>query len=186
MASDARFVGVSPLHPDMFGQCCWYEAVEAAEGYRVTIVLGWGDCMAGCIDEHRWEFSVDDAGVVALISDEGSEPVPEPAPAAGPTDLTVTVLSGPTCPVETNPPDPACAPRPVADAVILVRDAQGTELTRAPTNQDGILRLQVPAGAYVVEPQPVEGLMGTPEPIAFSTGAGGEVMLQLDYDTGIR
>jgi hypothetical protein len=42
------------------------------------------------------------------------------------------------------------------------------------------------AGRYQLIPQPVDGLMGTPEPVAFSITAGGLTRLQITYDTGIR
>jgi hypothetical protein len=43
----------------------------------------------------------------------------------------------------------------------------------------------LPSGSYTVEPQPVEGLMGTPAPVAVSVG-GDFVTVDLAYDTGIR
>ena len=45
--------------------------------------------------------------------------------------------AGPVCPVERIPPDPACAPRPVAGAVVVVRDGTGREVARATTAADG-------------------------------------------------
>ena len=50
----------------------------------------------------------------------------------------------------------------------------------------GQIQLQVPPGAYYVEPQPVEGLMGTAPAVAFSVVAGETLDLALTYDTGIR
>jgi hypothetical protein len=94
--------------------------------------------------------------------------------------------AGPVCPVERTPPDPRCAPRPVADAVLIVRDAAGLEIGRARTATDGTFFVAVPAGGYVVEPQPVEGLLGTAPPQTVTVGAGATVTIAIDYDTGIR
>ena len=57
----------------------------------------------------------------------GASPVADPSPAispaGGPPGVTGTVTAGPVCPVETVPPKPECAPRPVAGAVIVATDA---------------------------------------------------------------
>ena len=109
-----------------------------------------------------------------------------PAPQAG-GSLVVEALAGPTCPVETDPPDPSCAPRAVAGARILVI-AAGREVVVAQgeTDADGRLTLSVPAGNYVVRAEPVEGLMGTPEPVPVLVEERGTTELLLPYDTGIR
>ena len=71
---------------------------------------------------------------------ETGEPVPDEAwpggAAAGRTGIRGTALAGPICPVEKIPPDPACAPRPVAGAVVVVRDASGAEVARTTTGAD--------------------------------------------------
>ena len=46
--------------------------------------------------------------------------------------------------------------------------------------------LQTPQGTYFVEPQPVDGLLGTAPAFAFSVVAGETVDINVDYDTGIR
>jgi hypothetical protein len=85
-------------------------------------------------------YAVAPDGTVTVVSEAG-EPVPDSAwpggAAAGPTGIRGTALAGPVCQVETIPPDPACAPRPVAGAVILIRDASGTEVARTTTGADG-------------------------------------------------
>jgi hypothetical protein len=98
-----------------------------------------------------------------------------------------TVTAGPTCPVVTNPPDPACAERPVAGAVLVIRDRGGSELGRVTSAQDGSFAFQLAPGAYQLVPQPVEGLMGTAAPIDFKVGAAKPMTeVQVSYDTGIR
>jgi hypothetical protein len=46
--------------------------------------------------------------------------------------------------------------------------------------------VSVPAGSYVVEPQPAAGLMGTPASQPVTVQDGSVVKVELVYDTGIR
>ncbi|MGZ5384001.1 MAG: carboxypeptidase-like regulatory domain-containing protein [Acidimicrobiia bacterium] len=94
--------------------------------------------------------------------------------------------AGPTCPVQTDPPDPACADRPVAGAVLLVLDRAGHEVDRAVTNPDGRFSIPLPPGTYRIVPQPVEGLLGTADPLEVQVVAAGTESVTLGYDTGIR
>ncbi|MGZ6340768.1 MAG: hypothetical protein ACXWMX_02855 [Candidatus Limnocylindrales bacterium] len=111
-----------------------------------------------------------------------------PGASSGPTfAIGGVVTRGPICPVERVPPDPACAPRPVANAVLSITDAAGGEVARATSGADGRWAAAVPAGSYRLVPQPVGGLMGTPQPIPFEVVAGGVApKLDVEYDTGIR
>ena len=93
--------------------------------------------------------------------------------------------AGPVCPVVTDPPDPACADRPVADALLVVADAAGDPVTEVRTDEDGRFEVALPAGGYTLVPQPVEGLMGTAGPQDFTVGEAA-VDLDVAYDTGIR
>lgn len=105
-----------------------------------------------------------------------------------PTGVGITgqVHAGPTCPVS-QPGDPACADRPVSGAVLIVTTAAGAEVVRATSAADGTFSLALPAGDYILVPQPVTGLMSTAQPIPFHV-AGGSAPQPLDvsYDTGIR
>jgi hypothetical protein len=188
IASDARFAGVLPLLPDLTGQAAWYEAWESPDGYTVKITLGWGDCQAGCIERHVFLFEVAPDGVFGPPIEEGdplSGDLPLPS-GSGEAPIDVALVAGPTCPVERVPPDPACAPFPVAGAEVVVRDATGREVTRLLTNADGHAHTSLPTGTYVFAPGAVEGLLGTPAPVAGSVLGPGGVRLTLDYDTGIR
>lgn len=105
-----------------------------------------------------------------------------------PTGVVVgTVVAGPTCPVEQEPPDPGCADLPVDGAVIVVMDA-GQELTRVTTGEDGTFEIRLPIGTeYRLVPQAVEGLLGTPEAAAITLTAVNErILVTFAYDTGIR
>jgi hypothetical protein len=168
-------------------------------GWRVTITKGWGDCQAGCISRHVWVFQVDGTGTVDLVEErgdplegavDGDGPVPPvEVPAAGGPWLVGRATAGPTCPVAQEPPDPACADRPVAGAVVVIRDPAGAQVAEATTAADGTYLAAVPqGGTYVIEAQPVDGVMGTPGPIEVTVpdGGGTWAVADLGYDTGIR
>ena len=126
--------------------------------------------------------------VVAACSDTGGVSSPSPSarssPAGG-SGIVGRATAGPVCPVERVPPDPSCAARPVAGAVVVIQDAVGSEVARTTTNADGQFAVEVPPGDYVVVAQPAKGLMGTPQPQPVTVGAG-HASVDLSYDTGIR
>jgi hypothetical protein len=114
-------------------------------------------------------------------SDDGG-PADTPASAR----VEIAAVAGPVCPVETDPPSPECAPRPVESAVMVVTDRDGDELTRGTTGPAGMLTLDVAPGVIAIVPQPVESLLGTASPVTIVAVAGRSVSVQIDYDTGIR
>jgi len=185
---------VEQRDPDLIGQAHTWEAVETATGWDVTFEVGWGDCFAGCISRHVWRYAVSRAGEVELL-EEGGDPLDEAVlqelsgavpPGTVTTGVRGLVTAGPVCPVEGVPPDPACAPRPVAGAVLIVRGEDGTEAGRAETDERGFFELVLDPGSYILEPQPVEGLMGTAAPAPFTVEDGVSTPLAVEYDTGIR
>lgn len=110
------------------------------------------------------------------------------APASQPAEAEVSGVAqaGPVCPVERQPPDPACADRPVAGATLVVT-RNGDEVTRTTSAADGTFHLRLAPGEYQVVPQPVQGMMGTAQPIALTVRSGKPVApLVVAYDTGIR
>jgi len=180
LAQQARFAGIGPLDPNLIGQAAWYEVTATDDGWQVVIRIGWGDCPAGCINEHRWTYAVGRDASVELIQEAGDV-------LGDATGVHGTVTAGPTCPVERVPPDPVCAPRPVVGAVLVFTDADGTEVTRATSAADGTFRVELAPGSYRVTAEPVDGLMGTPAPMDVEVGAGEPMTeLQVSYDTGIR
>ncbi len=191
VAREPRLAGVQPFDTGLIGQASSY-TVEPGSGvgaFVVTVRVGWGDCEAGCIDEHSWVFAVGPDGAVSLVSESGPAVPPEAWPSpigAGRTGIGGIAVAGPVCPVERVPPDPACAPRPVAGATVVVRDGSGPEVARAVTAADGSFFVELPAGEYVVEPQPAEGLLGTAAAQEVTVVDGAVAAVQLDYDTGIR
>ena len=80
-ATNPMFTGTMELRPDVIGASRWWTATPLASGgYRVELTVGWGDCMAGCIERHVWTFDVDASGGVKLVSETG-DPVPSDLPA---------------------------------------------------------------------------------------------------------
>jgi len=97
------------------------------------------------------------------------------------------VSAGPVCPVVPASPDPACADRPVAGAILVVVDAAGDEVTRAVSGTDGRYEVRLAPGSYQLIAQPVDGLMGTPGPVPLEVRPDdGSLELNVGYDTGMR
>lgn len=115
-----------------------------------------------------------------LVACQPAEPEPK-------LTLRGVALAGPVCPVVTDPPDPACEDRPVSGAEIVIRNEAGEEVARVRTAEDGTFSIAVVAGRYELVAQPVEGLMGTPAPLAAVVVDGQDpAAILIGYDTGIR
>lgn len=190
VAHEPRLTGLTARDPDAIGQASWYEVAQASGvgAYIVSIRVGWGDCPSGCIDEHTWTYAVQPDGTLQL-QDQAGPPVPDdawPSPGARPpgSGVELRAVAGPTCPVETVPPDPSCAPRPVAAPVAIRQDGQ--TLRTVTLVGDGRLLVLLPPGRYTLEAAPVEGLMGTPAIVEVDVPAEGWTTVELAYDTGIR
>lgn len=178
---------MGPLLPDMIGQSTWYEAAATIGGFSVLITTGSGDCQAGCIDRHTWNYLVEADGTINLVSEDGDDIDLSPVDGGdAPAIVRLILLAGPTCPVERVPLDPNCEPRPVSDAEVVLRDSSGAEVERGTSNAEGLITFEVPQGAYYVEPQPAEGVMGVADAVAFAVAGSDDMRLVLSYDTGIR
>ncbi len=191
IAHEPRLTGIMPFDPELIGQASWYKVAPASGvgAFVVTVRIGWGDCEAGCIDEHTWVYAVAPDGTVSVVSETGA-PAPDeawPAPViTGRTGIGGKATAGPVCPVERVPPDPGCAPRPMAGAVIVIRDASGAEVARVTTAADGTYFAALAPGRYNVEPQAAKGVLGVPGPAGVTVIDGFTTTVDLGYDTGIR
>ncbi|HEX6868183.1 MAG TPA: hypothetical protein VF119_05225, partial [Candidatus Limnocylindrales bacterium] len=117
VAHEPRLTGIGPFDPDLIGQASWYEVAPASGvgAFIVGVRVGWGDCPAGCIDEHTWTYAVQPDGTVVVQVETGPAVPPDawPSPGGdGRTGLWIVAMAGPTCPVVQDPPDPACGDRP--------------------------------------------------------------------------
>lgn len=100
--------------------------------------------------------------------------------------VNLTLAAGPVCGVEQVPPDPNCAPRPVADAEVIALTADGREVARAKSDAQGHIKLTLPFGSYVLRPvQAAGGFPAAPAEVTV-TVSGTPVDIALGYDTGIR
>jgi hypothetical protein len=108
------------------------------------------------------------------------------APSTTSATITGHLVAGPVCPVETDPPDPACAPRPVPNAEVIAVSSDGIEY-RTTSDFDGVFRLSVPAGELNLTFSEVEGMLAVPEPITVTVADQETIDLgEILYDTGIR
>jgi hypothetical protein len=69
--------GVGPLESDSIGQANYWDADATTDGYALRYSIGWGDCMAGCIDRHVWTYEVWPDGRVELVGEAGPEVPPD-------------------------------------------------------------------------------------------------------------
>ena len=80
IASNPLFSGTMELRPDVIGGSRWWTGKALpGGGYRIELTIGWGDCMAGCIERHVWTYDVDASGGLTLVSETG-DPVPSGLP----------------------------------------------------------------------------------------------------------
>lgn len=129
----------------------------------------------------RWPITLLLAAMVGCVPSASGSPAPDGT-------LQVEVVAGPVCPVEQEPPDPNCEPRPVEGARIFVQPGDGRDILvgEATTDEDGHVTIEIAPGDYIVLGGDVEGLMGLPEPATVTVLAGQTVTITLTYDTGIR
>ena len=101
-------------------------------------------------------------------------------------DLELTAVAGPVCPVEHDPPDPGCEPRPVDGARILLSPGAGQDIVvaEAVTDGNGVARVTLPAGEYIATGLGVAGLFGSPPSVPVTVRAGVTTTLVLTWDTG--
>lgn len=100
--------------------------------------------------------------------------------------LDLRALAGPQCPVQQSPPDPECEDAPVVGAdVVLTRLGSDAQITLT-TDGAGEIFIAVEPGAWIITPQPVDGLLGTAAPIEVMVQSNQTTEVLAAYDTGIR
>jgi len=97
------------------------------------------------------------------------------------------VLLGPTCPVERDPPDPACADKPYKTTLVIMTPDRSKTVARFNSDTNGQFSVDVPPGSYIIS-QAAGGAMlprcGTSGPI--TVPSGGYATTTISCDTGIR
>ncbi|HUW88688.1 MAG TPA: hypothetical protein VMW30_10015 [Candidatus Paceibacterota bacterium] len=97
----------------------------------------------------------------------------------------VQVLLSPTCPVERNPPDPACAPKPYETKITILDAQTNSPYKNYETDSSGKITFSIDPGKYVLRAKST-----TPFPyctdlkIVVTTNKTQSVVI--NCDTGIR
>ena len=115
--------------------------------------------------------------LAAACNGPGATAVPD-------TGIKGSVILGPTCPVQQAGQSPCVAPY-VATLVITKAD-DGTVVARVTSAADGTFQVVVPAGDYVIAPQPGGDPFPVGQPVAVHVDAGAFSSVEVAYDTGIR
>jgi hypothetical protein len=105
-----------------------------------------------------------------------------PGPATGTVEGQVT--SGPTCPVETIPPKPQCADRPVTDAA--VEAVSTTSKAGTVTDDEGRYSLVLPAGVAFTITVGAGRVLPRCPPVTVTVAAKETVTQDISCDSGIR
>ena len=100
------------------------------------------------------------------------------------TGVRGTATIGPTCPVETSPPDPACADRAYAGAFVI-ETVGGNRVAEFTTGTDGRYSVALSPGSYQVRLRSANTLPSM-APQAFTVRSDGWSLLDLSLDSGIR
>ena len=98
-----------------------------------------------------------------------------------------SVLQGPICPVEQDPPDPNCADRPYATHLVLTSADQATVIKEFASDSLGRFAVTAAAGDYAIRSAAAANVLpycASDETISVSTGATVDVTVRCD--TGIR
>ncbi|MDP1712658.1 MAG: hypothetical protein Q8K86_09405 [Candidatus Nanopelagicaceae bacterium] len=97
----------------------------------------------------------------------------------------VRVLLSPTCPVERNPPDPACTPKPYETKITIVDAQANGPYENYETDASGKLTFSIDPGVYVLRVQST-----TPFPycsdLRIEVLANKAQSVVINCDTGIR
>jgi hypothetical protein len=112
-------------------------------------------------------------------------PVPA-VPTQQDSGIQGTSFISPVCPVEKNPPDPGCNPKPY-QATIIVKTSNGqTEVTRFTTMANGQFKVKLNPGAYL--------LVSANSSESYPRGTSQQVVVQknkftqvtITFDSGMR
>jgi hypothetical protein len=95
--------------------------------------------------------------------------------------LLLGACSGAAAPTGRQAPGTSPGDQPSPVAIATPEEAAA----RVVTDADGRYAVALPAGPYVVEPQPADGILRMAEPVSVTVGDG-FVDVDLAYDTGIR
>lgn len=100
--------------------------------------------------------------------------------------VTGSVLLGPTCPVQRDPPEPGCADRPF-ETEFVVTTADGAKIIKEfKSDASGNFRVVLPPGNYTVRKAALGSILPRCSEEQVSVSAGKFTELNISCDTGIR
>ena len=122
---------------------------------------------------------------LACAPPAGDTPPPTPTPAAPQAGLEGLVLIGPACPVIGK--DTPCPDEPYEATLVVKESSTGRKVATVQSGPDGLFRVAVPPGEYLLEPQsPNPGAPPFAEPQRVAVEAGRFTPVQVLYESGIR
>ena len=96
-----------------------------------------------------------------------------------------TISLGPTCPVERIPPDPACADKPYATAIMVYRSGSKTPFIIGNSNAAGVFSLPLSPGSYTLNAGSGT-MLPRCAPVTVAVAANTYATTSISCDTGIR
>jgi len=171
----------SRCKPDV--QCIWAGELAPVltlrggglDGTR-TVSLGTTRTSRAQVDEYALELQSATEATATITITRGGTPTAA-------TGVRGTATVGPTCPVVTNPPDPACADRPYAGRFV-VESVGGAHVADFTTAADGSYAVALAPGSYQVRPRDANTMPSmAPQPFTVRDGWS---LLNLSLDSGIR
>jgi len=125
------------------------------------------------------EFSACPSETASSTTDGGGSILPYNSGVSG------TVLLGPTCPVERIPPDPSCAPKAYATAIVVYRINSNTPFVLGNSDATGTFKFSLPPGSYTLKTTS-GALYPRCNPVNVTVDAVGYAAAAISCDTGIR
>ncbi len=97
-----------------------------------------------------------------------------------------TVMLGPTCPVERDPPDPECADKPY-QTQLVVTSADGSKIIKeSGSDASGKFYIELPPGEYALRSAAAGNILPYCQSPTFTIHANGSTEVTVSCDTGIR
>ena len=95
------------------------------------------------------------------------------------------VSLGPTCPVERIPPDPQCADKPFATAIIVSHTGSSSAFVLGNSDKAGVFKFSLPPGSYTLKATSGKVFPRCPE-VTVVVPASGYASTTISCDSGIR
>lgn len=122
------------------------------------------------------------AAIVAVVAFAAA------APAVGSgSGIRGRVVASPACPVESNPPDPQCAPRGFAAWLRIYRLSDQHTVARLRTSDEGRFSVRLRPERYGLSARPLAGgLLPSCPRVKATVRRGSYARVTIDCDSGIR